>query len=128
MSFLWCLPAPRAASAVIRRRVKASTGAARREKNARVARYCGVVSTPRDSQPAAPGDGPAPAPRRERVEHPPEYYAAIKQKFAEERDLRLSYRPEGTAQFITDLSGSLSSYETDPYGGEIVPRDPIDDA
>jgi cation diffusion facilitator CzcD-associated flavoprotein CzcO len=85
------------------------------------------VSTPHDSQAALPGDGPAIRPGRERVEHPPEYYAAIKQKFAEERDLRLSYRPEGTAQFITDLSGGLAGYETDPYGGEIVRRDPIDD-
>jgi cation diffusion facilitator CzcD-associated flavoprotein CzcO len=65
--------------------------------------------------------------RPERVEHTQEYYDAIKQKFAEERDLRLSYRPEGTAQFITDLSGSLATYETDPYGGETIPRDPIND-
>ena len=46
----------------------------------------------------------------------------IKERFAEERDLRLAYRPEGTAQFITDLSGGLAQYETDPYGGELVPR------
>ena len=65
--------------------------------------------------------------RRQRTQRPPEYYSAIKQRFAEERDLRLSYRPEGTAQFITDLSGDLSHYETDPYGGDVEPRDPIDD-
>ena len=29
---------------------------------------------------------------------PQEYYDSIKEKFAEERDLRLGYRPEGTAQ------------------------------
>ena len=55
------------------------------------------------------------------------YYAAIKQRFAEERDLRLAYRPEGTAQFITELTGHLATYETDPYGVEIVARAPIDD-
>jgi cation diffusion facilitator CzcD-associated flavoprotein CzcO len=54
-------------------------------------------------------------------------YDAVKQRFAEERDLRLAYRPEGTAQFVTDLSGDLARYETDPYGGEVVPREPIDD-
>jgi cation diffusion facilitator CzcD-associated flavoprotein CzcO len=78
------------------------------------------VSTPREAKTASP-------PRRERVERPQQYYDDIKERFAAERDLRLSYRPEGTAQFITDLSGSLSRYETDPYGGPIVDRDPIDD-
>ena len=55
------------------------------------------------------------------------YYDAIKQKFAEERDLRLHYRPEGTAQYTSDLTGSFARYETDPYGGEVVPRAPIND-
>ncbi len=55
------------------------------------------------------------------------YYDAIKQKFAEERDLRLHYRPEGTAQYTSDLSGSFAKYETDPYGGEMIPREPIND-
>ena len=55
------------------------------------------------------------------------YYDAIKQKFAEERDLRLDYRPEGTQQYTSDLTGSFARYETDPYGGEIVPREPIND-
>src|SRR4029079_6751465 len=49
------------------------------------------------------------------------------QRFAEERDLRLSYRPEGTAQFISDLSGGIEGYETDPYGGALVSSDAIDD-
>jgi cation diffusion facilitator CzcD-associated flavoprotein CzcO len=39
----------------------------------------------------------------------------------------LSYRPEGLAQFITDLSGDLARYETDPYTGAVAPRDPIVD-
>ncbi len=58
---------------------------------------------------------------------PQAYYDAIKHKFAEERDLRLDYRPEGTQQYTSDLSGSFARYETDPYGGEIVPREPITD-
>ena len=44
------------------------------------------------------------------------YYDAIKQKFAEQRDLRLGYRPEGTTQFTSDFSGGLSKYAVDPYG------------
>ena len=58
---------------------------------------------------------------------PQEYYDAIKQKFAEERDLRLAFRPEGTSQYLTDLSGDLERYETDPYGGPIIDRAPISD-
>lgn len=58
---------------------------------------------------------------------PQEYYESIKQKFAEERDLRLKYRPEGTAQYTSDLTGAFSKYEVDPYGGEIKPREPIND-
>ena len=57
--------------------------------------------------------------------HPQEYYEQIKRKFAEERDLRLNYRPEGTAQYTSDLSGALAKYEIDPYGGEITPREAI---
>src|ERR1700680_1677512 len=38
---------------------------------------------------------------------PQEFYDSVKRKFAEERDLRLSYRPEGTAQNTSDLSGEL---------------------
>ncbi len=55
------------------------------------------------------------------------YYDAIKQKFAEQRDLRLGYRPEGTTQFTSDFTGELSRYAVDPYGGEFTPREPIDD-
>ena len=58
---------------------------------------------------------------------PQAYYEDIKHKFAEERDLRLDYRPEGTQQYTSDLSGSFARYETDPYGGEIAPRAPITD-
>ncbi len=58
---------------------------------------------------------------------PQEYYEGIKQKFAEERDLRLNYRPEGTAQYTSDLTGSMAEYEIATYGGEITPREPIND-
>ena len=34
---------------------------------------------------------------------PQAYYDGIKEKFAEARDLRLKYRPEGTSQYISDL-------------------------
>jgi cation diffusion facilitator CzcD-associated flavoprotein CzcO len=78
------------------------------------------VSTFREDRLAKP-------PGRERVERPQEYYDRIKERFAAERDLRLAYRPEGTGQFITDLAGPLAQYETDPYGGPIVEREPIDD-
>ena len=59
---------------------------------------------------------------------PQEYYDAIKQKFAEQRDLRLDYRPEGTGQYTSDLTGTLAKYEDDPYGGALKPREPINDA
>ena len=55
-------------------------------------------------------------------------YDAIKQRFAEERDLRLAYRPEGTAQYVTDLSGPLARYEVDPYAEDVVEREPIADS
>ena len=38
------------------------------------------------------------------------YYDAIKQKFAEQRDLRLGYRPEGTTQFTSDFSGGCGGW------------------
>ena len=48
-------------------------------------------------------------------ERPPQdYYDGIKGKFAAERDLRLKYRPEGTAQYITDTA-ALAKYTVDPY-------------
>ena len=55
------------------------------------------------------------------------YYDDIKQKFADERDLRLNYRPEGTEQFTSDLSGNLAHYAVDPYAGELPEREPITD-
>ena len=63
-----------------------------------------------------------------RTSHPDTYYDAIKRKFAEERDLRLAYRPEGTQQFTSDFSGELAKYAVDPYRDEIKPREPIRDS
>ncbi|MFI4935523.1 MAG: flavin-containing monooxygenase [Caulobacterales bacterium] len=58
---------------------------------------------------------------------PQAYYDRIKDKFAEARDLRLKYRPEGTAQFTSELTGELARYEIDPYAHDSDARDPIDD-
>ena len=54
-------------------------------------------------------------------------YDAIKQRFAEARDLRLKYRPEGTAQYTSDLTGTLARYEIDPHAEGGAAREPIDD-
>ena len=35
-------------------------------------------------------------------------YDAIKEKFAEARDTRLKYRPQGTSQYTSDLTGDLA--------------------
>jgi cation diffusion facilitator CzcD-associated flavoprotein CzcO len=58
---------------------------------------------------------------------PQEYYDRIKDKFAQERDLRLKYRPEGTAQYTSDFTGALAKYEVDPYADDGKPREPISD-
>ena len=55
------------------------------------------------------------------------YYDAIKRRFAEERELRLRHRPEGTAQYTSELTGALEKYARDPYGGEVAPRAPLRD-
>ncbi|MSO99778.1 MAG: NAD(P)/FAD-dependent oxidoreductase [Acetobacteraceae bacterium] len=58
---------------------------------------------------------------------PQEYYETIKRKFAEARDLRLSYRPGGRTQYTSDLTGELSKYEIDPHAEASEPREPISD-
>ena len=58
---------------------------------------------------------------------PQAYYDDIKKKFAEERDVRLGYRPEGTAQFTSDLSGALDEYAIDPHSPAGEERAPIED-
>ncbi len=68
-----------------------------------------------------------PKARRPRKELPQEYYEDIKARFREERDIRLKYRPEGTNQFIYDLTGSLERYEDDPHNREVEPREAVED-
>jgi len=58
---------------------------------------------------------------------PQSYYDDIKQRFAEERDLRLSYRPPGTQLYTSDLDGDLARYAEDPYATERVERPPAHD-
>jgi cation diffusion facilitator CzcD-associated flavoprotein CzcO len=55
------------------------------------------------------------------------YYDSIKSKFAAERDLRLHYRPQGTAQYTSDFSGALARYAIDPHAEPAPPRAPIED-
>jgi cation diffusion facilitator CzcD-associated flavoprotein CzcO len=55
------------------------------------------------------------------------YYDAIKAKFALERDLRLGYRPQGTAQYTSDFSGALAKYAIDPHAEPAPEREPIED-
>tara|TARA_R110001599_G_scaffold353870_1_gene601229 strand:- start:11358 stop:13160 length:1803 start_codon:yes stop_codon:yes gene_type:complete len=62
-----------------------------------------------------------------RYEKPQSFYDDVKRKFAEERDARLAYRPEGTAQFTSDLDGKLNQYAIDPFAGDVKAREPIND-
>ena len=55
------------------------------------------------------------------------YYDAIKERFAEARDLRLRYRPQGTAQFTSEFTGALAKYAIDPWHHEPQTRAPIKD-
>jgi len=56
-----------------------------------------------------------------------EFYDSVKRKFAEERDLRLKYRPQGLSQYTYELSGVLAKYEVDTYAEAVTPRAPIND-
>src|SRR5580692_10933306 len=60
-------------------------------------------------------------------EKPQEFYDEVKQKFAEARDLRLGYRPDGRAQYTSELTGELAGYEVDPWVETIKERAPISD-
>ncbi|MEZ0150542.1 MAG: flavin-containing monooxygenase [Candidatus Reddybacter sp.] len=55
------------------------------------------------------------------------YYDEIKAKFAEERDLRLNFRPEGTGQFNSNLDGDLAHFGEDTYNRDVEPRDALTD-
>jgi cation diffusion facilitator CzcD-associated flavoprotein CzcO len=61
------------------------------------------------------------------TDKPQEFYDAIKAKFAEERDKRLNYRPDGLSQYVSDFEGELAKYETDPWAEEQIARDPVED-
>ena len=64
----------------------------------------------------------------ERPGRPPqEYYDEIKAKFAEQRDVRLGYRPPGTDNY-RDLDGAMAYLARDPYADGWAEREPIDDA
>ena len=65
---------------------------------------------------------------KKRERKPQEYYDQIKERFAEERDLRLGYRPQGTQQFTSDLTGELEKYAIDPFAEDKIERDPINDS
>jgi cation diffusion facilitator CzcD-associated flavoprotein CzcO len=60
-------------------------------------------------------------------QHSQDYYDEIKDKFKQERDIRVEYRPEGTAQYTSELVGDLEKYAIDPFAEEEVSRDPIND-
>jgi len=60
---------------------------------------------------------------RERDARPQSYYDDIKERFAAERDLRLTYRPPGTLQYTSEIG----TYATDPYIDEVIEREPIVD-
>jgi cation diffusion facilitator CzcD-associated flavoprotein CzcO len=97
------------------------------------------MSETMDFKPKAKAEDPEAARARSRVRNfdplkpptdkPQSYYDDIKKKFAEERDLRLGYRPEGKAQYITDLDNDadLAKYETDPFAEAFQARAPITD-
>ncbi len=74
--------------------------------------------------PPRPVRGPQPLPPSAQ---PQDHYDAIKAKFAEARDLRLGYRPQGTAQFTSELTGELSRYAVNPHTEVAPPREPIRD-
>ena len=62
------------------------------------------------------------------TDKPQSYYDGIKRRFAEERDVRLSFRPEGRSQYTTDLTGGLAKAEVDPFAEKIIEREPITDS
>ena len=61
------------------------------------------------------------------TDQPQEYYDEIKRKFAEERDLRLGFRPDGRAQYTSELTGELAKYEVDPWVETVIEREPLND-
>ena len=62
-----------------------------------------------------------------RPKRPQQYYDQIKDKFREQRDLRLGYRPPGTDQYTSEFNGDLAKYAVDPYATDIPSREPLSD-
>ncbi|MGF1596275.1 MAG: flavin-containing monooxygenase [Acidimicrobiales bacterium] len=71
------------------------------------------------------GGGTSPK-KKSRPQRPQEFYDEIKERFAAERDVRLSHRPPGTEQYL-EMAGRFADYERDPFAAEVAERDPIDD-
>jgi cation diffusion facilitator CzcD-associated flavoprotein CzcO len=61
------------------------------------------------------------------TDKPQEFYDQIKAKFAEERDKRLNFRPDGLSQYTSELTGELAKYETDPWAEDQIQRDPVEE-
>jgi cation diffusion facilitator CzcD-associated flavoprotein CzcO len=61
------------------------------------------------------------------TDKPQEFYDEIKAKFAEERDKRLNFRPQGQSQYTSELTGELAKYETDPWAEEKIQREPVEE-
>ncbi|MFT7597964.1 MAG: cation diffusion facilitator CzcD-associated flavoprotein CzcO [Acidimicrobiales bacterium] len=57
---------------------------------------------------------------------PQEFYDDIKAKYAEQRELRLGYRPPGS-ELYQALEGDFATYETDPNAEEVIEREAIVD-
>lgn len=51
---------------------------------------------------------------------------ALKNKYIEERDKRLQHNTKGVDQYRM-VDGALSHYLTDPYIGEIIDRQPVEE-
>src|SRR6476469_10591148 len=62
-----------------------------------------------------------------RDRHPQEYYEEIKARYAAERDLRLAYRPPGTALYTSEMPADFANYQLDPYAAPPEPRETITD-
>jgi cation diffusion facilitator CzcD-associated flavoprotein CzcO len=84
-----------------------------------------MADSSESSPPQTVGTAALPAPK---ARQPQAFYDGIKQKFTDERDLRLRYRPEGTAQYTSDLTGVLERYEADANGGAPAPREAVSDS
>ena len=57
---------------------------------------------------------------------PQQFDEDIKTKYAEQRDVRLDYRPPGTEMYRA-LDGEFADYEKDPYAEDVIDREPICD-